>query len=75
MPSSKPVSNPHETIRTRGPRARSAPPGPGRRLVLEGVLVGPVALDVTGWMNTDGEALELEELRGKVVVLKFWGTW
>lgn len=35
----------------------------------------PPALQVTGWMNTDGEALTLESLRGKVVVLDFWGTW
>ena len=33
------------------------------------------ALQVTGWMNTGGEALTLESLRGKVVVLDFWGTW
>lgn len=33
----------------------------------------PPALAVTNWMNTDG--LTLESLRGKVVVLDFWGTW
>ena len=33
------------------------------------------ALQVTDWMNTEGEALTLEALRGKVVVLDFWGTW
>ncbi len=40
--------------------------------VLEGLQ--PPALQVSGWMNTDG-ALSLESLRGKVVVLDFWGTW
>ncbi|MEM1451062.1 MAG: hypothetical protein AAF957_03965 [Planctomycetota bacterium] len=33
------------------------------------------ALQVTGWMNTGGAPLSLESLRGKVVVLDFWGTW
>jgi hypothetical protein len=35
----------------------------------------PPALRVTDWMNTGGEAFTLESLRGKVVVLDFWGTW
>jgi hypothetical protein len=35
----------------------------------------PPELDVTGWMNTDGEALSLADLRGRVVVLDFWGVW
>ncbi len=38
---------------------------------LEGKLAP--ALQVRGWMNTD--ALELKDLRGKVVLLKFWGVW
>ena len=33
------------------------------------------ALSVKGWMNTGGKALELSKLKGKVVVLDFWGTW
>jgi thiol-disulfide isomerase/thioredoxin len=33
----------------------------------------PPALEVEGWRN--GEALTLESLKGKVVVLNFWGTW
>ena len=34
------------------------------------------ALDVTSWMNTpDNEALDLKALRGKVVVIDFWGIW
>ncbi len=35
----------------------------------------PPALQVTDWMNTDGKPMTLESLRGKVVVLDFWGTW
>ncbi len=35
----------------------------------------PPAMEVENWQNTDGEALTLESLRGKVVVLDFWGTW
>ena len=37
--------------------------------------VDPKALEVEAWMNTGGEALELASLKGKVVVLDFWGTW
>ncbi len=34
------------------------------------------ALQVAGWMNTPGNTpLTLEQLRGKVVVIDFWGTW
>lgn len=35
----------------------------------------PPALDLTGWMNTDGKPLTWDALRGKVVVIDFWGTW
>lgn len=35
----------------------------------------PPKLQVEGWVNTDGEAVTLESLRGKVVVLDFWGVW
>lgn len=35
----------------------------------------PPALQVKDWRNTDGKPLTLESLRGKVVVLDFWGTW
>lgn len=35
----------------------------------------PPPLQVEGWLNVEGGALELNELRGKVVVIDFWGTW
>ncbi len=35
----------------------------------------PPALQVTNWMNTDGKPLRLAELRGKVLLLDFWGVW
>jgi hypothetical protein len=35
----------------------------------------PPALQVTDWMNTGGKQISLASLRGKVVVLDFWGTW
>ena len=38
---------------------------------LEGAIAP--ALEVRDWMNSD--ALDLADLRGKVVVLKFWGVW
>ena len=31
------------------------------------------ALAVTGWFNT--APLNLEEFKGKVVLIDFWGTW
>ncbi len=34
----------------------------------------PPPLEVGGWMNADAP-LVLSELRGKVVLLKFWGVW
>lgn len=35
----------------------------------------PPGLQASGWINTDGKALSLNELKGKVVVLDFWGVW
>ena len=33
----------------------------------------PPALAVTNWLNS--APIDLESLKGKVVVLDFWGTW
>ena len=41
-------------------------------------LEGKIApsLVVKDWMNTEtGKALKLSKLKGKVVVLDFWGVW
>jgi cytochrome oxidase Cu insertion factor (SCO1/SenC/PrrC family) len=35
----------------------------------------PPELQVDGWMNTGGAPMDWASLRGKVVVLDFWGTW
>jgi thiol-disulfide isomerase/thioredoxin len=32
-------------------------------------------LDVTDWVNIDGQAPMLTDLKGKPVVLEFWATW
>ncbi|MFT5122454.1 MAG: hypothetical protein ACI9TH_004870 [Kiritimatiellia bacterium] len=34
------------------------------------------ALQVTGWLNTpDANAVLLADLKGKVLLIDFWGTW
>lgn len=35
----------------------------------------PPALQVDGWLNAGGKSLDLASLRGKVVLIDFWGTW
>ncbi len=35
----------------------------------------PPVLAVTNWQNTDGSELTLADLKGKVVVIDFWGVW
>jgi len=35
----------------------------------------PPALFIESWHNTAGEPLVLDRLRGKVVLIDFWGTW
>lgn len=35
----------------------------------------PPGLQVEHWMNTNGKPVALESLRGKVVLIEFWGTW
>ncbi len=34
-----------------------------------------IPLDVSGWLNTHQKTMSLDALKGKVVVLDFWGTW
>lgn len=48
---------------------------PAQRKRLEKLEKGPTppALQVTEWLNS--EALSLDKLKGKVVVLDFWATW
>jgi thiol-disulfide isomerase/thioredoxin len=35
----------------------------------------PPPLAVENWLNTGGQPLDLAQLRGKVVLVDFWGTW
>ena len=35
----------------------------------------PPRLVARDWLNTGGRPLDLAALRGKVVVVDFWGTW
>lgn len=54
------------------PRERGKPTD-AQKNALEGKV--PPKLEVSGWLNTDGKPLTWESLRGKVVVIDFWGTW
>ncbi|MBL4769967.1 MAG: hypothetical protein JKY61_02190 [Planctomycetes bacterium] len=48
-----------------------------RNRVVKDALEGkaPPALLVTHWTHTDGQPITLKSLRGKVVLIDFWGTW
>jgi thiol-disulfide isomerase/thioredoxin len=35
----------------------------------------PPPLEAKEWMNTNGKELKWEDLKGKVVVIDFWGVW
>jgi thiol-disulfide isomerase/thioredoxin len=59
---------PTDDFKREGPDSRRA-----QKDALENKPAAP--LSVKGWMNTDGKELKLKDLRGKVVVLDFWGVW
>ncbi len=41
-----------------------------------GKLAPDLKLDDKSWLNTkDGAALKLDDLKGKVVLIDFWGVW
>lgn len=52
---------------------RERRPGETAKDELEGK--APPELQVKDWVNTDGRELKLSHLKGKVVVLDFWGVW
>ena len=60
---------------TSGTRALTLPPIdlPANKQVLTEGLPAPPLLDAVAWKNTP--PLELPQLKGKVVVLDFWGFW
>jgi thiol-disulfide isomerase/thioredoxin len=55
--------------------ARERDEGDQSKNALEGKPAPEIA-DAASWMNTDdGEALDWESLKGKVVLIDFWGEW
>ena len=61
---------------TQGDTRKDGFPREGERAkkdALEGK--APPALQVRDWLNTDGKALSLADLRGNVVLIDFWGVW
>src|SRR5262249_53356771 len=59
--------NPRDGILRYGGAVRRA-----RLDLLEGREPPPLRLD--GWVNADGKPLRLEDLKGKVVLIDFWGV-
>jgi cytochrome oxidase Cu insertion factor (SCO1/SenC/PrrC family) len=42
----------------------------------KGKLAPDLKVDDKSWLNTkDGKALKLDDLKGKVVLIDFWGVW
>lgn len=35
----------------------------------------PPAMQVAQWLNVEDQALTFDELKGKVIAIKFWGVW
>ena len=51
--------------------------GTGERREAKNAIEGkaPPELKVEKWLNTDGKAPSLDDFKGKVVVIDFWGVW
>jgi thiol-disulfide isomerase/thioredoxin len=51
--------------------------GEGEKRELKNELEGktPPPLEVENWQNIEGDEITLDQLKGKVVVLDFWGVW
>jgi hypothetical protein len=42
----------------------------------KGKLAPDLVVDAKSWLNTkDGKDLKLDDLKGKVVLIDFWGLW
>ncbi len=42
----------------------------------KGKLAPDLTVDAKSWLNTkDGKELKLDDLKGKVVLIDFWGVW
>ncbi len=65
---------PVEELRALLPRPQVVRDGGGRRGVAPGGLVGKPAPPLT-LATLDGGAVDLDDLRGQVVVIDFWATW
>lgn len=49
--------------------------GAGDAVNIDGTRIGQRALEIEGKAIADGAAFQLSKLKGKVVLLDFWGTW
>jgi peroxiredoxin len=69
------VGDPEAQVTLRLKPMPSTKPASAKRIVVEPIKTGvpAPALRVTGW--ADGKTRSLDDYRGKVVVLDFWGTW